>query len=564
MHLSRIKTLLAAPESSVEYYLTASVSSIAANASGAADAPTQNIVVSRYKKVGTEAAVLTTDGTLRLYAVNASAKTPLSQQPSASDQTFTFVPGNGQGYTSIQVELTDANGTLMCAPLSIPIIWKGADGVSYEIMTSVSTIRADKDGNVQTGPIIVLAYKTTGATRTLLTLRTGGTTPHYKMQYQIDWGQWVDCANIEVSGLNLGPGVPGSATSTITWGVGLRLLYGTPGNYTEVYQMAPLQVVRDGQTGERGKTGRFYYYDGYFDSTKEYTATDYIAPYVAFEWTDTRTIDGVQTNVLVTDYYMLVAATNKSGNTYIAPRTETESPVWERMVTSFRYMITEAFFSNFAKLGSAVFSGDWMISQHGTLNGAASTAYQNFDASDPTGTVAGHFVPNYAIDLLTGRAYLNNAVIKGEVFAEGGTFSGYLKTPFKHLSACDATVTESGGYTYYRLNKDLNVKGWNGVGINNVILLPNDTAYVGAEVNIYAGVQLSRAGLPVEVGVEGGYKIHGYPYLSNPSIVNLDFPTRIHWEGGVMSLVCVNEVYENGANVTWVVKSFTFRTQSYS
>ena len=447
----------------------------------------------------------------------------------------------------------------MCSPLSIPVIWKGADAVTYEIQTSVSVIPADANGQVQGGTILAVPYQIVGASRTALL-----GTP-WVVQYSVNNGaSWSDCVDIYYSNYNLGPGVPASVVATVTQALYFRLCKVVGGTYQEVYRIAPLLIVRDGAPGERGKTGRFYYYDGYFDSTKEYTATDYIAPYVAFEWTDTRTIDGVQTNVLVTDYYMLVAATNKSGNTYIAPRTETESPVWERMVTSFRYMITEAFFSNFAKLGSAVFSGDWIISQHGTLNGAASTAYQNFDASDPTGTVAGHFCPNYAIDLLTGKAYLNDAVVKGRIYAESGEFSGHIKTLYKNPEDSDATHTESGGTNYYRLNRDLNRHAWNDAFANNVILLPNDYSYVGAEVNIYAPLRVTRNSTNAVVRVEGGCQIHGYPYLTNPSLIGFDFPTEIQWEGGILTLSCVGGGMQQGANCTWVIKSFTFRTQSYS
>ena len=533
MRLSRIKTLLAAPESGVEYYLTASLSSIAASASGIVGAPTQNIIVSRYKKVGTEAATLTTDGTLRLYTVNGSIKTAFNPQPSASDQTFTFEAGYGQGCTSIQAELTDSNGNQMCTPLAIPVIRKGADGVSYEIQTSAAMIPVDEEGVVQTNFILVLAYKTIGEVRSVITLRGGGVTPHYKMQYQIDWGQWVDCANIEIGGLNYGYGVPRSAVSTITYGIGFRLLYGTTENYTEVCQIAPLQVVRDGQTGARGKTGRFYYYDGVFDSTKEYVATDYIAPYVAFEWTDTRTVNGVQTNVQVTSYYMLVAATNKPGNTYIAPRTSAATGVWELMETNFRYMMTEVFFSSFAKLGSAVFSGDWMISQHGTLNGAASTAYQNFDASDPTGLVTGHFVPNYAVDFLTGRAYLNEAFIRGVL---------RVKALYTELGG----FVQDGQLSYLDLNT--NIGNTYVIPTSGVKHLPAATNYEGLTLNVLfspGAILYCNDGIYAAVYTGG----NSYP----ASALRTDIKGLHDVEGGAVITIQSINAYGGESGIKWVV-----------
>ena len=195
--------------------------------------------------------------------------------------------------------------------------------------------------------------------------------------------------------------------------------------------MAALQVVKDGQTGTRGKTGRYYYYDGYFNSSKKYTATDHQAPYVAFDWTDTETVNGVQTQVVKTSYYMLIADTNKPSSTYIAPRTQAASGVWELMETSFKWLIAEAFFTNFAKLGSAVFYGDWMISQHGTVNGVASTQYELFDDEDPTGTVAGHFVPNFAIDLMEGQAYFGGNKVRFNADGSGWLANKNIEWDFK-------------------------------------------------------------------------------------------------------------------------------------
>ena len=252
----------------------------------------------------------------------------------------------------------------------------GEDGVTYEIIPSVSSIRADENGNILTGYITVSAYRTKSGTRTSCGLDLavavgvdGGEVSHYWVQYSINGGSWTNCGNISTgSGLyvQIAYGVPGSAVSTITSGIAFRLLYGTSSSYSVVHQIAPLQVVKNGQTGQRGKTGRYYYYDGYFDNTKEYTATDNQAPYIAFDWEDTVTVNEVSTQVTKTSYYMLVAETNKPDSTYIAPRTEAASGVWELMETSFKFLIAQAFFTEFGKLGSAVFSGDWMISQHGT------------------------------------------------------------------------------------------------------------------------------------------------------------------------------------------------------
>lgn len=309
--------------------------------------------------------------------------------------------------------------TLLPAPID------GKNGVIYEILPSVAHIKADKDGNILTGFIKVSAFKRDGTTRTACSMGVigmivpGEEVASYRAQYSVDGGTWKDCRNILVGEpggvVRYVYGVPGSDVSTVTEGLALRLLYGTSADYDIMTEAAPLQVVRDGQTGERGKAARFYYYNGYFDSTKEYTATDNQAPYVAFDWTDTVTIDGLETQVVKTSYYMLVAATNKSGSIYIAPRTTAAAGVWELMEASFRFLIDEAIFSNFAKLGAAIFSGDWTISQYGMEDGITSEAYKDFDTEDPTGDNQGNFAPNIAINFLAGTAFIRDGVFSGFV-----------------------------------------------------------------------------------------------------------------------------------------------------
>ena len=407
-------------DSSVVYWITSSVPSIAADENGHPVNPNEAIEVKEWKRVGNNPGVTSNDLKMTCYTVKDGVKTLFGQSNWAPTANFTSAAADGKD--SICVELYDASDNIVRS-LSIPVEKKGDkgdDGVTYEILPSVAQIRADKDGNILTGIITVSAYKIKGENRTScgvgLPRHQGDTSPYYWVQYRVNDGSWTSCSTISIgSGVTaqLVYGVPASAVSTITSGIAFRLCYGTgSSSYSVVHEMAALQVVKDGQTGTRGKTGRYYYYDGYFNSSKEYTATDHQAPYVAFDWTDTETVNGVQTQVVKTSYYMLIADTNKPSSTYIAPRTQAASGVWELMETSFKWLIAEAFFTNFAKLGSAVFCGDWMISQHGTVNGVASTQYELFDDEDPTGTVAGHFVPNFAIDLLEGQAYFGGNKVR--------------------------------------------------------------------------------------------------------------------------------------------------------
>ena len=157
----------------------------------------------------------------------------------------------------------------------------------------------------------------------------------------------------------------------------------------------------DGQDGARGKIGRFFYFAGTFNSSNtsdRFLVNDAQAPY--FE----HMVDGQKR------YHVFNYETNGSYTMAqmwsISSGSWNNSP-WEAMTNDFKYLITEAMFAEYAKLGSAIFSGDWMISQQGKIDGRAlssitaymvgSTAYPYtvtikpytlFDANHPLGGVA--------------------------------------------------------------------------------------------------------------------------------------------------------------------------------
>lgn len=222
-----------------------------------------------------------------------------------------------------------------------------------------------------------------------------------------------------------------------------------------------LQLSVQGEKGNQGKRGRWYYYGGKFVQGQKYTGNDTQAPYVFFEWTE----NGQQK----TGAYMLVGTTNLVNGTYVAPRSAAADGIWERMETDFKFLIAEVIFAAFAKFGSAVFSGDWMISQYGTINGTSSTEYQKFDESDPEGLTSGHFRPNYAVNLLTGKAYLGDAVLTGILKTKAiYTINGSLKTVSGKQTV---DLTDNAGNAYV-------LPG------NTTVYVPSPTAYEGLELTI--------------------------------------------------------------------------------
>lgn len=358
----------------------------------------------------------------------------------------------------------------------IPAPEDGANGVNYEIVPSVTCIHADKDGNITTGDIKVAAYRTeAGVRKSVLSLVYINSS--YWVQYKIDSNSWVNCSRLYtfVPGGGLVPneyGVPVSAVSDITSGIAFRLVYGTSSSYTTVYEMGALPVVQDGQTGAAGAVGKFYYPAGEFDDETEYRSSSNRAPYVY--------ITEVINNQTKSYYYMLVASTNLVNGDLVAPGED--SSIWELMENDFKYLISEAIFTMFGKMGAAVYCGDWCISQYGTLGGSESTQYHLFDPAypdksvDTTHTVNGetwsgyNFVPNYAVDLLHGKPYMQTAVINGLINAKlfySPTLEITADTtidPLTHQAGCYILSPSPAGIT---------------------ITLPIATDYDGLELNFY-------------------------------------------------------------------------------
>lgn len=93
-----------------------------------------------------------------------------------------------------------------------------------------------------------------------------------------------------------------------------------------------------------------------------------------------------------------------------------------RLMDKYKALIVEMLFSDYAKLGSAIFLGDYMFSQYGIRNGTQSNAYQNFDPNNLDA-----FRPNIFVDWL-----------KGHIEALSGYFAGDLSCKSMKLQLCDA------------------------------------------------------------------------------------------------------------------------------
>lgn len=152
--------------------------------------------------------------------------------------------------------------------------------------------------------------------------------------------------------------------------------------------------VRYNVPGETGPIGPLVYPAGEYDAATKYIRTSLSAPMV---------LDDGQ-------YYVL----NKEGTfTGIRPKDDYAAngskATWVLM-EYVKYAFVEVLMANFAKLGSAVFYGDVMMSQQGVDHrGASSSNYQNYNRPvyDPdTGQSLPGFTPNLLFNFLTGAGHL--------------------------------------------------------------------------------------------------------------------------------------------------------------
>lgn len=167
-------------------------------------------------------------------------------------------------------------------------------------------------------------------------------------------------------------------------------------------------VGPQGPQGEAGPQGAMAYLAGEWQRDVTYTRDKYSMPVVRYNEA----------------YWYLKKETSVLGSEPYA-----KSLYWELLMEN-DIVFAKIVMSEFGKLASAVFSGAYMLSQYGKLNGQTvdgnssvnDTAYTNFEASNPEG---GAFVPNLFINFLTGYLCAMNAKIKGEIEAEKGSIAGW-------------------------------------------------------------------------------------------------------------------------------------------
>lgn len=188
-----------------------------------------------------------------------------------------------------------------------------------------------------------------------------------------------------------------------------------------------------------GKTGKMCYIVGEYSADIEYTSND----------KETVAVEIVSGST--SELWYLVASTNVVNGVHIAP-TDSGQQVWEQGLNTYNLVRTKYLFADFAQLGSGIVSGDWLISKSGviyindepqdygpTSYYANKPAYLQFDPDYPdSDSGMDNFIPNYAIDLKTGKSYQQDAVLKGTIYASSGAIGGF---------AIGSTSLGTNGYT---------------------------------------------------------------------------------------------------------------------
>lgn len=124
---------------------------------------------------------------------------------------------------------------------------------------------------------------------------------------------------------------------------------------------------KQGIPGGIGKTGPMYYPAGYWSPIVRYNKGTNLCPVVMF-----LKKDGGDNC-----FWALVASTayGESQSPANEGRGSGSAILWEKAI-DFNLVIAKALFADFAQIGSAIFTGDWMISTNGTIGG---NLYENGD-----------------------------------------------------------------------------------------------------------------------------------------------------------------------------------------
>lgn len=300
---------------------------------------------------------------------------------------------------------------------------------------------------------------------------------------------------------------------------------------------AGVSVVRDGEQGTPGKDGipgrdgLLVYPAGIFDSLVTYTSTNDTTPVVLYN----------------EHYYVLNPGHNYTGSqeplTHNTPALDVANSSgaaarW-RLMDKFRSVFADILMADFAKLSSAVFYGDWMISQQGAINGEDSNQYQDFKTGD--------FIPNFSVNFRT-----------GEINAKSGTFEGALYSRFKSLTESDAAYTANGEW---RLNNDLKIidNAYDMYNVPGRLVLPNGADCIGKRILVCNPIVFYAKDVDQSTTIRtdgGGSLILGYPVEDGAPEAERYTCTGVSFLTGAIELVAIPSQL-NSDVCNWLILSLS-------
>ena len=326
-----------------------------------------------------------------------------------------------------------------------------------------------------------------------------------------------------------------------------------------------------GGVGERGKVGRFFYYARDWDASNNsdtFLINDATTPFFSNAGSDSK------------HYYVFNKFFDDSQNHYLTMKDMADASEkvggqidwnkapWQVMTDDIKYLITEAIFTDFAKLGSFIVSGDWLISTNGTINGTAyvngasyygAPAYTWFDPAYPNTdhtkkvTIGGgqqvtvhNFIPNLAFDGRTGTTYQQDAHIKGEIIATSGSFTGVVHAAMMYGTQLTVNNpnTSVKKYALDLVNHPANLFMCDPTMGNLVIVLPQAGDYDGITIRFFAN------------GITASKTVTLQTYNSSVELYFKDMDNYVvgSWQSSNAMKMLKNEPYEASAiNGVWYI-----------
>ena len=385
--------------------------------------------------------------------------------------------------------------------------YAGKNGVLYSLMTSLDTIRKNKNGTLVDDTLTIQIKKTVGASASILTTYSELTAEGLSLNYVNSSGSNALTAISIATSTLIGSGawgkielvknnviVDAERLNVVSDGSdGAKGDKGDKGNKGDTGDKGDKGDKGDtgskgdkgdkgdtgskGDKGDTGATGPMYYPAGIYASNKTYTVTEKLVPVVEY-----------------------------SGSYYYAKQTvpadrgyyPTNTDYWGAF-SNFAAAFVEILFASFAKLGSFVISGDWFISQYGTVNGYNSANYQAFNGVFTDQTT--NFIPYLAMDAKNGSLFCQKGTIGG--FEIGATSLGR-----------SSLATGATGYTY--ITPDGKIKLWKSTSASDKTV-----------IDAYGAVAMSASGANETISISAGSGAKIKLYVDNGSKLVIDTPNNL-------------------------------------